>query len=446
MSGEGGCAEPRGSNRSPTTVPMASPRESLNSSNEPGRSASAKRLFERPSVAPPRLATDSNNAPASQSFGRVLVVDDEPVLARAFAKVLMHAGYITSVCHDSRDALTMLQNESFEAIVSDISMPNLSGIDLLKAVRRASRDLPVLLVTGDPNLQTAINALDYGAFKYLLKPVAADHLVRSVRRAVRVYRLAALKRTALNMLGTGVGEASDRAGLEASLQRALESLYPAFQPIVAVCDRSVFGYEALLRTDEPSLPNPGAVLDAAERLDQLERIGRTMRERAVQPIPEASDYHLFLNLHPNDLMDPMLLDPNAPHVQMAERIVLEVTERVSLDSIHDVRQRVQELREAGFRIAVDDLGAGYAGLSSFVQLEPDLVKLDMSLTRGVDRNVTKQRLVQSMTQVCRDMGLLIVAEGVETLEERDALSELGCDLLQGFLFGRPDAELQLPRW
>lgn len=425
---------------------MPPPREPFKKTVEPDRRSSAKRLFDRPSVAPPTVSTHSVLAAAQPTSGRVLVVDDEPVLARAFAKVLAQAGYQASICLDSREALALLQNESFAAVVSDISMPNLNGIELLKAVRRASRDLPVLLVTGDPNLQTAIKALDYGAFKYLLKPVASDHLVRSVRRAVRVYRLAALKRTALSMLGTGVGEASDRAGLEASLQRALESLYPAFQPIVAVCDQSVFGYEALLRTDEPSLPNPGAVLDAAERLDQLQRIGRTMRERAVQPIPKASDYHLFLNLHPNDLMDPMLLDPGAPHVQMAERIVLEVTERVSLDSINDVRRRVQELREAGFRIAVDDLGAGYAGLSSFVQLEPDLVKLDMSLTRGVDRNVTKQRLVRSMTEVCRDMGLLIVAEGVETVEERDTLADLGCDLLQGYLFGQPGPELQEPCW
>ncbi len=360
--------------------------------------------------------------------------------------MLTQAGYDTQTCCDSRQALELIKTGAFEAIVSDISMPDLSGIELLKIVRRSNHDLPVLLVTGDPNLRTAIKALDYGAFKYLLKPVTEEQLVRTVRRAVRVYRLATLKRTALATLGTGLGEASDRAGLEASLERALDSLWPAFQPIVAVCDRSLFGYEALLRSNEPSLPHPGAVLDAAERLDQVHRVGRAIRQRATQHMPHSADYHLFLNLHPRDLMDPMLLDPAAPHVMMADRIVLEVTERVSLDSIVDVRRRVQQLREVGFRIAVDDLGAGYAGLASFVQLEPDLVKLDMSLTRDVDSNPTKQRLVRSMTQVCRDMGLLIVAEGVETREERDALVELGCDLLQGHLFGRPEPELRPFTW
>lgn len=401
---------------------------------------SAKRLFERNSSAPAAELQEPTHR------GRILIVDDEATLARAFERLLQQAGYITIVANDGREALARIEGEPFDTIVSDISMPNLGGIELLKAVRRNNRDLPVVLVTGDPNLTTAIHALDYGAFKYLLKPVAGRDLLKAVRRAVRVYRLATLKRSALAMLGTGVGEASDRAGLESSLERALDSMWPAFQPIVAVCDQSLFGYEALLRSDEPSLPHPYAVLDAAERLDQLDRIGRTMRQRAMLPISNDEDFHLFLNLHPRDLMDPSLVDPNCQHVKQAKRIVLEVTERVSLDSVADVRRRVQQLREIGFRIAVDDLGAGYAGLASFVQLEPDLVKLDMSLTRGVDTSITKQRLVRSMTQVCRDMGLLVVAEGVETIDERNMLVELGCDLLQGFLFGHPERELRVPTW
>jgi EAL domain-containing protein (putative c-di-GMP-specific phosphodiesterase class I) len=89
---------------------------------------------------------------------------------------------------------------------------------------------------------------------------------------------------------------------------------------------------------------------------------------------------------------------------------------------------------------VDDLGAGYAGLTSFAALEPDVVKLDMALVRGVDREPIKHRLVGSMTRLCRDLGILVVAEGVETSAEKEALQELGCDLLQGYLFGRPGRE------
>ena len=102
--------------------------------------------------------------------------------------------------------------------------------------------------------------------------------------------------------------------------------------------------------------------------------------------------------------------------------------------IHD---KVAELRRLGFQIAIDDLGAGYAGLTSFTQLEPEFVKLDMSLIRDVDHSSTKQKIIRSMVALCHDMGKQIVAEGVERREEQDSLVELGCDLLQGYLFARP---------
>jgi EAL domain-containing protein (putative c-di-GMP-specific phosphodiesterase class I) len=119
-------------------------------------------------------------------------------------------------------------------------------------------------------------------------------------------------------------------------------------------------------------------------------------------------------------------------------VVLEITERTSLARISDVRECVARLRKLGFRIAVDDLGAGYAGLSSFSQLEPDVAKLDMSLVRGIDVSSRKASIVRSMLTVCqRELGTYVVCEGVETESERDTLTSLGADLLQGYLFAKP---------
>jgi EAL domain-containing protein (putative c-di-GMP-specific phosphodiesterase class I) len=154
-----------------------------------------------------------------------------------------------------------------------------------------------------------------------------------------------------------------------------------------------------------------------------------------------------VNLHVTDLLDPELLSPYSPLAKIAPQVVLEITERSSLDRVPDVRSRIAALRDIGYRIAVDDLGAGYAGLTSFALLEPDFVKLDMSLVRGIDSNVTKQKVVRSMTSLCREMGMKVVAEGVETPPECDTLVALDCDLLQGFLFakpGRPFPEVQWP--
>ena len=97
-----------------------------------------------------------------------------------------------------------------------------------------------------------------------------------------------------------------------------------------------------------------------------------------------------------------------------------------------------QLRALGYRIAVDDLGAGYAGLTSFAHLEPEVVKVDMSLIRGLDRSPMKQKLLGSIVALCRDLGIEMIAEGIETAEERDALVRLGGDLCQGYLFARPE--------
>jgi EAL domain-containing protein (putative c-di-GMP-specific phosphodiesterase class I) len=100
----------------------------------------------------------------------------------------------------------------------------------------------------------------------------------------------------------------------------------------------------------------------------------------------------------------------------------------------------------GFRLAVDDLGAGFAGLSSVVQLEPEFIKFDMALVRDIHREPTKQHLVRSMMALCRDMDVVAVAEGVETAAERDTLLALGCDVLQGYLFARPAPGFGEPLW
>jgi EAL domain-containing protein (putative c-di-GMP-specific phosphodiesterase class I) len=371
------------------------------------------------------------------SFARILVVDDDEPLGRALARQLSRSGYEVVVHHEGATALEAIQRGGFEVVVSDIEMPGLSGIELLRSVRDHDRDLPVILVTGAPAIGTAADAVEHGAFRYLIKPLDLPDFTQTVRRASQLYRLARAKREAQSLLGTGAGEGSDRLALESAFESALDSLWIAFQPIVRA-DRSVYGYEALLRSGEPSLPHPGAVLDAAERLNALPRLGRVIRERAAEPMRSTEpSVLLFLNLHPEDLLDPVLLAENTSLAELAPRVVLEVTERASLHKVTDLRARVATLRERGFRVAVDDLGAGYAGLTSFAQLEPDIVKLDMSLVRDVHKSPVKRKLVQSMTSVCKELGALVVAEGVEVAEECDVLIDIGCDLLQGYYFAKP---------
>jgi EAL domain-containing protein (putative c-di-GMP-specific phosphodiesterase class I) len=262
-------------------------------------------------------------------------------------------------------------------------------------------------------------------------------LLTAVEDAARLHRMARLKREALAAIGLEDRLPTDRAGLETRFGRALASVRLVFQPIVRATDGSVFGYEALVRTDEPSMPHPGALFEAAERLGRVHEVGGVVRDRVAALLVRVSGLTLFVNVHALELTDDALLSPAAALSTHARSVVLELTERSSFEHVPNLRARVSLLRRLGYRLAVDDLGAGYAGLTSFAALNPHVVKLDMSLVRGADTEPVKQRLIGSMAALCKEFGIMVVAEGIETTGERDAMVALGCDLLQGFLLGRP---------
>jgi EAL domain-containing protein (putative c-di-GMP-specific phosphodiesterase class I) len=378
---------------------------------------------------------------------RALVVDDDELLLDVYSTFLREIEFETDTAGRAEEALACVSKQSYDVILSDIQMPGMSGVEFLKAIRRLDLDVPVILMTGAPSIDSAIEALEYGAFRYLRKPVPQALLEETVKRAASYRVLARLKRDALDLTGRASQWPADRAGLEGRFDSALARLWVAFQPIVSFRARRVHAYEALMRSDEPTLRGPGEILEAAEMLGRLHDLGRVVRQRvgaAAPTIPGA--VRLFVNLHPVDLDDPQLIRADGPLASIASRVVFEVTERAALHHVVSLHATVAALREMQYRLAVDDLGAGYAGLTSMAQLEPEYVKLDMSLVRGIHQNVTQQRLVRSMVEVCRDLGKDVIAEGVEEAAERDALLAIGCDLLQGYLFARPARELPPVDW
>jgi EAL domain-containing protein (putative c-di-GMP-specific phosphodiesterase class I) len=370
--------------------------------------------------------------------GRILVVDDDAPLLEAYVDTLSRAGYEVVAAPDTQKATEALRHQVFDAVLTDIIMPDGSGVDVLRAARERDLDLPVLLITGSPSVESAVQALELGALRYLLKPVTAVQLLAGVQSAVRLRRLAALERAMLQHRGLTDRLVGDLAGLEASFRRALGSLHMAYQPIVSASGGHIFGYEALLRCNEPTVPNPRTFLRTAERLGRPQELGRLIRASVAETKSRLATGHpFFVNLHAQDFFDENLYSREAPLSPFAHEVVLEITERTAVEEIPDLRQRAQSLREMGFRLAVDDLGAGYAGVGTLARLEPNFVKLDRDLVKGIDSEPYIGKLVGSFCALFHEHGIQVVAEGIETAGEGDTLTRLGCDLLQGYLYGRP---------
>ncbi|MCL4818699.1 MAG: EAL domain-containing protein [Vicinamibacteria bacterium] len=378
---------------------------------------------------------------AAAAGAAVLLVDDDEDVLFTLEAVLSEAGHRVESARDGHEATVRLQDaDRFDVIVSDIGMPGMDGLQLLQEVRARGVDLPVILMTGGPGIDTAIKAVELGALRYLLKPVESSALRGAVETAARLTRIGRWRREAHEYMSRG-GPAEDGSQLGRSFDAALGSLTLLGQPLFRAASGEQAALEVLVRSGAPGLEGPGALFAAGERLGRLQDVGRAIRALAADvALPEG--VLLFVNIHAADLLDEQLYDAAAPLARRAGQVVIEVTERASLERISDLRGRIGRLRALGYRIAVDDLGAGYAGLTSFAALEPDVVKLDMSIVRGIDADAMKARLVRSMTGLCRELGIQVVAEGVETAGERDEVTRLGCDLIQGFLLGRPQP---LPR-
>lgn len=373
-----------------------------------------------------------------QARPRVLVVDDEESVRHMLHRALTRQGFEIETAPDGLRAMELVREQKFDAIISDIDMPWMTGIELLSAIRTVEFDVPVILLTGQADVSTAIQAVKYGAFRYLTKPVESRELTQTVRNAIHIHRLARIKRHILRAAGRHSEAPTDVAGLEASFNRALDTMWMAYQPIVCFREHRVHAFEALLRSNETSLPNPGTMLVAAEQLDRIDELGRTIRAHVADVAGELGEGQLvFVNLHPLDLLDEHLYHADAPLSRFADRVVLEITERASLHHVDNLPRRIEVLRTLGYRLAIDDLGTGYSGLTSFVQVNPEVAKIDMSLIHGIHEDGTKQGLVRSLISLCEEMGIDVVAEGVESADEIRTLEELGAPLLQGYALGRP---------
>ncbi len=224
--------------------------------------------------------------------------------------------------------------------------------------------------------------------------------------------------------------------LKTSLRDRL--VYVDYHPIVIASTKEIFGYEALARGKMRTLRSPEVMFDVAAEADLIWELSRLCRARALEGMNTrlGPGELLFINVDPHDFTDPAFTEQE---VADPTRVVIEITERTAIKDYPKFRDRLKAFRDMGYRFAVDDAGSGYAGLGSIANLEPDFIKLDISLISAIDTNFIKQNLVQTMVRFANDHNAKVIAEGVERAEEFKTVQELGVHLVQGFYLHRPQS-------
>jgi EAL domain-containing protein (putative c-di-GMP-specific phosphodiesterase class I) len=225
-----------------------------------------------------------------------------------------------------------------------------------------------------------------------------------------------------------------------------------YQPVVDIVERRVLGYEALTRVGSGRFETIEMLFKAAEANDALWSLERLCRSKAIEGLPPlAPGQLLFINIEPDSIHDPHLTGPEfldllASKGLTPSEVVLEMTEHTAIRDFVSFRLTLERFRRLGFRLAMDDVGSGYAGLQSIAEIGPDFIKADMQLVRGLHASPIKRELIDTIRRFSDSTGITLVAEGVESPEELDALVEVGVRCAQGFLFARPGAPPPFPDW
>ncbi len=271
-----------------------------------------------------------------------------------------------------------------------------------------------------------------------------DPLVSAASTALQAAQAAGRNRVLSYTAGLAVeGAGAEIARREVAKLGALDevianrSFTHVYQPIVDVASWTVFAHEALCRPTA-AFNGPYELFATAQSAGRVVALGRATRQGAIGALTAlAEPCSLFLNLHPHELDDPEPIERDPTLAPVARRIVLELTEGSSLGDLDRARDRIRSLQAVGYRVALDDLGAGYSSLSYLARLEPNFVKLDMGLVRGIQSDSRSARLIKHLLEFCRGEGMGVVAEGVETADELAVVMSLGVTYVQGYFIARP---------
>jgi len=381
-----------------------------------------------------------SHEPPGSPAARLLVVDDEAVQRLIVARAAETLGIAADGAASLAEALERVQAIAYDVVVLDLGLREHDGIELLRSLRQSGSDAAVVFVSGfDERVRQAAArlaaALGLRVAGTLGKPLLVDRLVALLR--------ALPERTGAN----GAEEAAeiDPALLAAAIDN--EEIVCLFQPKVALRDRRLTGVEVLSRWRSPALGlvRPDRFIPLAERCGLIDRLTDRIMAQALRRFrpwrQERPELTLAVNLSPISLTDLSL--PERVSAALAESgvppaaLVLEVTEGAVMADYVTAADIMTRLRIRGVKLSIDDFGTGHASLLSLLRLPFSELKIDQSFVRTCLNDPEAPKIIRAVVSLARELGLQLVAEGIETEPVAELLTRLGCVIGQGYLFAPP---------
>ncbi len=364
----------------------------------------------------------------------ILVVDSDEMFVKAKIKLLESRNYQVDVACDGAETLEKAKQYP-DLILLSRGLPDMDGIKVCQKIRKTKRleHISIIIFTSKDTSSQRVEGLSFGADDCISKPIDDDELIARIEAVLR-----------RNQVFRQVQEEQSALAKELKSILSEEMITPYFQPVYSMQSFLPIGVEALSRPPTSGLiDNAEFLFKTALILDMYSEVEMVCWKTAVAKWKKTINQgKLFLNCTPyfiesgrlsEKFISDLGIDPGS--------IVLEITERTAIQKYEVFIKELDRLRETGIKIAVDDVGSGFASLDTVVEIRPDIVKIDRQLVRELHKDELKYNIMQAIISFCKKSKVMTVAEGIEEEEELEAVIELGIDAVQGYLLARPVPEI-----
>lgn len=364
----------------------------------------------------------------------ILIVSGDNAFTQETAALLESRNYNVDVAHNEVDSLEKARHYP-DLILLDRILSVIDGLEICKQIRdnKQLQHISIIVLAAHNTSAEKAEGLRLGADDYIAKPIDDEELLARMEAVLR-----------RNQVFRQSQEEKGKLGDELKNILNNELITPYFQPIYSMKSRLPFGFEALSRPPtEGLIDNADFLFKTALILDMYSEVEMLCWRIAVTQWKKIINWgKLFLNCTPYFIESGRLNKDFLTQLNIDIRnIVLEITERTAIQNQNIFLKKLDVLRELGIKIAVDDVGSGFASLDTVVEIRPDIVKIDRHLVHNLHKDELRYNIMQAVISSCKKSKMMTVAEGIENEEELEAVSDLGVDAIQGYLIGKPTSEI-----